>query len=125
MFLRVGTLQRVVLYVYIHGISSANIITIPSIFNRLVVMRTDNKSLHGVLPVTHSTESRHTISNYYFSSSSPLSREYYHSTSFRVLSRQACKGTLLRLNSFARTSVRALTGNLFGSLITTNRFRSK
>lgn len=113
------------LCLYPEGTSSANIITIPSTFNRLVVMRTDNKSLHGVLPVTHSTESRNTISNYYFSSSSPLSRDYYHSTSFRGFKGQVFKGALLRVNSIARTSIRAVTGNLFGSFITTNRFRAK
>ena len=50
MFLRVGTFGGS-LCLYPHGISSANIITIPSVFNRLG-LRTDNKSLHGVLPVT-------------------------------------------------------------------------
>lgn len=112
------------LCLYPNGISSSNLVSIPSVFNRLVVMRTDNKSLHGVSPVVDDFKSRNTISNYYFSSASPLNREYYHSTSFRGFKGQVVKGALLRLNSFARTSIRSLSGNLFGSTITTKRYRS-
>lgn len=112
------------LCLYPNGISSSDFVSIPSIFNRLVVMRTDNKSLHAVTPVLDDTKSRNTISNYYFSSTSPLTEDYYHSTSFRGFKGQLFKGSLLRLNSFARTSIRRLSGNFFGSTITTKRYRS-
>jgi Rps23 Pro-64 3,4-dihydroxylase Tpa1-like proline 4-hydroxylase len=50
-------------------------------YNRLVVMETNRFSWHSVNPV-RVDDNRCCISNYYFSSSSPEARPYYHVTSF-------------------------------------------
>lgn len=58
-----------------------NNITIPSFFNRLVVMNTDKRSWHSVSPVCVDNL-RCCVSNYYFSNISPDGTNYYHVTSF-------------------------------------------
>ena len=88
--------------------------------NRLVIMRTDNKSLHGVNKIKSTIERRKCISNYYFSKESPLGNEYYHSTSFRGFKRQYIKGTLLRINGLSRTIAKKLIYKLTKQSISTN-----
>lgn len=56
-------------------------VQIDALFNRLVVMETNHKSWHSVNPVLVSG-SRCCVSNYYFSTASPSSKQYYHVTSF-------------------------------------------
>jgi len=110
------------LVLYPNGIKQ-DPIEIDSFFNRLVVMRTDNKSLHGVKEVTSAHNRRKCISNYYFSASSPLSKDYYHSTSFRGFPGERKKDLILRLNALIRTTVKSLTGNLIGKYINTGYHR--
>ncbi|KGF96922.1 hypothetical protein EU96_1561 [Prochlorococcus marinus str. MIT 9302] len=98
-------------------------IKIPAKFNRLVIMRTDNKSIHAVNPIQSSIAIRKCISNYYFSLSSPLSHDYYHSTSFRGFRGEKYKDLYLRLNAKLRTSIKSISGNLFGRFISTGHHR--
>jgi len=110
------------LLLYPNGIKQESI-EIDSSFNRLVIMRTDNKSLHGVKQITSEDNRRRCISNYYFSTSSPLNKDYYHSTSFRGFPGERKKDLLLRLNAFARTTFKSLTGNFIGKYINTGHHR--
>lgn len=56
-------------------------VTLPSLFNRLVVMETHKGSWHSVSPVVVDGL-RCCVSNYYFSVRSPEDKDYYHVTSF-------------------------------------------
>ena len=89
-------------------------------FNRLVIMRTDNQSLHGVKKILSISKRRKCISNYYFSNNSPSYKKYYHSTSFRGFKGENIKGTYLRLNAVTRTYVKKLIHKLTGKSISTN-----
>ena len=89
-------------------------------FNRLVIMRTDNKSIHGVKEILAKTNRRKCISNYYFSKDSPLGKSYYHSTSFRGFKKEFIKGTYLQLNAFARTYAKKVIYKITGKSISTN-----
>lgn len=110
------------LILYPNGIKQ-NSIEINSSFNRLVVMRTDNRSLHGVKQITSEGKRRKCISNYYFSMSSPLNKYVYHSTSFRGFPGEPKKDLVLRIDAFIRTIVKSLSGNLVGKYINTGRYR--
>lgn len=55
--------------------------TIPALTNRLVVMETNKTSWHSVSQVMVDRP-RCCVSNYYFSKTSPDSKEYFHVTSF-------------------------------------------
>ncbi len=88
-------------------------------FNRLVIMRTDNKSLHGVKKVITKNNRRKCISNYYFSNQSPLDKKYYHSTSFRGFKKEYIKGTFLRINALSRTFAKNIFYRLSGKSIST------
>lgn len=110
------------LVLYPEGIKG-EAIEIPSIFNRLVVMRTDNRSLHAVTKVTALSGYRTCISNYYFSKSSPLGTEYYHSTSFRGFPGEQAKDLYLRFNALARTTIKRFTGTFIGRVINTGQHR--
>jgi len=57
-------------------------LTIASLSNRLVVMKTDRNSWHSVSKVIVN-KNRNCISNYYFSKFSPDTSDYNHVTSFR------------------------------------------
>ena len=95
------------LVLYPKGIKNKEI-NIPIDFNRLVIMRTDNRSLHGVKKITSKLNRRKCISNYYFSDESPTKKNYYHSTSFRGFKNQSVKGAVLRLNALSRTYVKKI-----------------
>jgi hypothetical protein len=56
-------------------------VTIPALFNRLVLMETNRTSWHSVSPVVVD-RARCCISSYYFSKGSPDGSDYYHVTSF-------------------------------------------
>ena len=60
--------------------SVKNHIIVPSFFNRLVVMETNQTSWHAVNPVLCDTP-RCCVFNYYFSEQSPEGKEYFHSAS--------------------------------------------
>jgi len=55
-----------------------NRIIVPSLFNRLVVMETNQTSWHAVNPVLCDAQ-RHCMINYYYSEQSPRGQEYFHS----------------------------------------------
>lgn len=55
--------------------------TLPALTNRVVVMETNKTSWHSVSPV-QVDRPRCCVSNYYFSTISPDSNEYFHVTSF-------------------------------------------
>jgi Rps23 Pro-64 3,4-dihydroxylase Tpa1-like proline 4-hydroxylase len=78
--------------------------TIPSSFNRLVVMQTDPASWHSVNPVVH--EGRRTcVSNYYFREQPVQDEPYFHGTSFRGRPEQTARDLLLRADNALRTAV--------------------
>ncbi len=110
------------LVLFPNGIKSKQIL-IQCKFNTLVVMRTDNKSLHGVNKINSKDSGRKCISNYYFSYSSPLNGNYYHSTSFRGFKGEKTKDLILRMNASLRTFIRSNTGNLFEKYINRDHFR--
>ena len=58
-----------------------NNITIPSLFNQLVVMETNKYSWYSVSKVLVD-KSRCCVSNYYFSENSPNNNKYFHITGF-------------------------------------------
>lgn len=99
-------------------------VRIDSLFNRLVVMRTDNRSLHAVSKIDSITARRKTVSNYYFSASSPDGSNYYHSTSFRAFPGESRrKDLVLRLNSASRSLIKKLTGSFIGRVVNTGQHR--
>ncbi|HUI58484.1 MAG TPA: 2OG-Fe(II) oxygenase [Bryobacteraceae bacterium] len=84
--------------------------TLHSRFNRLVVMRTDERSWHSVSPVIHAAY-RCCVSNYYFSPQ-PVGRDAsYHVTSFRGWPGQKIPDLFMRLDSGVRWAVRKIGGN--------------
>ena len=110
------------LVLYPKGIKG-NEISISCAFNKLVIMKTDNRSLHGVKKITSTLNRRKCISNYYFSNESPTKKSYYHSTSFQGFKRQYLKGIFLKLNAFARTNTKLLFYKLTKKSISTNNHR--
>jgi Rps23 Pro-64 3,4-dihydroxylase Tpa1-like proline 4-hydroxylase len=101
-------------------------VIIPSIFNRLVIMATDRKSIHSVSKIVSPGEHRRLcVSNYFFSSISPENLEYYHSTSFRGFPDEQSKDLLLRLGGSVRTALKSVTGTFFGDVISNGHFRKK
>ncbi|AIQ95492.1 2OG-Fe(II) oxygenase [Prochlorococcus sp. MIT 0604] len=94
-------------------------------FNRLVIMRTDNRSLHGVKKIKSETKRRKCISNYYFSKESPSGTNYYHSTSFRGFKKEFVKGTYLKLNALTRTFAKKLIYKLTNKSVSTSQYRNK
>ena len=110
------------LLLYPNGIKKDPIF-IETKFNRLVIMRTDNKSLHAVRKIKSNSSGRKCISNYYFSFSSPLGSNYYHSTSFRGFKGEKIKDIYFRVNALSRTSLKFITGNIFGKFINTGHHK--
>jgi Rps23 Pro-64 3,4-dihydroxylase Tpa1-like proline 4-hydroxylase len=80
-------------------------ITIPSLFNRLVVMATNRSSWHSVSRVG-CNRYRTCVSNYYFSPDSPEGEDYFHVTSFRGRPEQRVRDWILRADAAARAIVR-------------------
>lgn len=94
-------------------------------FNRLVIMRTDNKSLHGVKIIKSESKRRKCVSNYYFSKDSPSGKNYYHSTSFRGFKREFFKDTYLKLNALSRTIAKRLIHKITKYSVSTGYHRKK
>ncbi len=88
-------------------------IEIPSLFNRLVLMSTNDKSWHSVNEVKH-VGARCCISNYYFSPHSPNGYETTHVTYFKARPEQKLRGVLTEVDSGLRTLVRKLKKSGFG-----------
>lgn len=80
-------------------------ITIPSNFNRLVIMETNLNSWHSVSPVTHD-KSRCCVSNYYFSKQSPSNKEYFNVTSFSARPNQTILRFFSKVDSIFRNNIR-------------------
>lgn len=80
-------------------------VEIPSRFNRLVLMSTNDKSWHSVNEVT--TDGRRCcVSNYYFSPHSPNGYETTHVTYFQARPEQKLRRVLTRADSDLRTLLR-------------------
>jgi Rps23 Pro-64 3,4-dihydroxylase Tpa1-like proline 4-hydroxylase len=77
--------------------------TIPSLFNRLILMVTNRTSWHSVNTITHEG-SRCCVSNYYFSKLPPEEHEYFHATSFRG-ERAGVTDLVMRADNALRTTV--------------------
>ena len=80
-------------------------IEIPSLFNRLVLMSTNDKSWHSVNEVKTSG-TRRCISNYYFSPHSPNGYETTHVTYFMARPEQKLRRVLTKADSDLRTMLR-------------------
>jgi Rps23 Pro-64 3,4-dihydroxylase Tpa1-like proline 4-hydroxylase len=80
-------------------------VEIPSIFNRLVLMATGDKTWHSVNEVRVDTP-RRCISNYYFSPHSPGGYETSHVTYFMARPEQKVRRVLAKLDSELRTALR-------------------
>lgn len=80
-------------------------VEIPSLFNRLVLMATNDKSFHSVNEVKAETP-RRCISNYYFSPHSPNGYETFHVTYFMARPEQKLRRLVTKVDSDIRTFVR-------------------
>lgn len=80
-------------------------VEIPSLFNRLVLMATNDKSFHSVNEVNAATP-RRCISNYYFSPHSPNGYETFHVTYFMARPEQKLRRLITKVDSDVRTLVR-------------------
>lgn len=87
--------------------------TIPSLFNRLVLMVTNKASWHSVSEVRHDG-SRCCVSNYYFSPLSPEQQDYFHATSFRGRPGETMRDMIMVADNALRSAVlRTLGNNLY------------
>ena len=82
-------------------------IEIPSLFNRLVLMSTNDKSWHSVNAVK-TDGVRRCVSNYYFSPHSPNGYETTHVTYFMARPEQKLRRVLTKLDSELRTKLRKI-----------------
>lgn len=80
-------------------------VEIPSLFNRLVLMATNERSWHSVNKV-RADGVRRCISNYYFSPHSPNGRETFHVTYFMARPEQKLRRVLTKLDSDLRSALR-------------------
>ena len=92
--------------------------TIPSLFNRLVVMETNPTSWHSVSRVTGQAP-RLCVSNYYFSAQPPGGRDYSHVTTFAGRPEEPWLRAFMKVDAFAMN----LLGRLFPFLTTHNKHR--
>lgn len=69
--------------------------------NRLVMMETHRANWHSVSPV-RVNQHRFCVSNYYFSTVSPLGRDYHQVTTFRGRPEEPLKRLLLRVDAWGR-----------------------
>ena len=82
-------------------------IEIPSLFNRLVLMSTNDKSWHSVNEVK-TGGTRRCVSNYYFSPHSPNGYETSHVTYFMARPEQKARRILTKIDSDLRTILRKI-----------------
>jgi Rps23 Pro-64 3,4-dihydroxylase Tpa1-like proline 4-hydroxylase len=80
---------------------------IPSYFNRLVVMQTDETSWHSVSEITSKDKSRKCISNYYFSNIKPEKSTDFHITTFRN-PKDKVTDAILRFDNILRGGLRKI-----------------
>jgi len=84
-------------------------LTLPSLFNRLIVIATNRTSWHSVGPILIDA-TRTCVSNYYFSKLSPEGADYFHVTSFRGRPDQKLRDLLLRGDAALRSVARKILG---------------
>jgi Rps23 Pro-64 3,4-dihydroxylase Tpa1-like proline 4-hydroxylase len=82
-------------------------VEIPSLFNRLVLMATNDKSFHSVNEI-RSDGVRSCVSNYYFSPISPNGYETTHVTFFKARPEQKIRRVLTDIDGHLRTFVRKI-----------------
>lgn len=82
-------------------------VEIPSLFNRLVLMATNDRSWHSVNAV-RADGVRRCVSNYYFSPHSPNGYETTHVTYFMARPEQKVRRILTRLDSDIRSAARRI-----------------
>ncbi|MBK7707695.1 MAG: 2OG-Fe(II) oxygenase [Acidobacteria bacterium] len=82
-------------------------IEIPSLFNRLVLMGTNDKSYHSVNEVK-ADGARCCVSNYYFSPHSPNGYETSHVTYFQARPEQTVRRLVTKVDSDIRTALRKI-----------------
>jgi Rps23 Pro-64 3,4-dihydroxylase Tpa1-like proline 4-hydroxylase len=80
-------------------------VEIPSLFNRLVLMSTNDKSWHSVNEVKPD-RARCCVSNYYFSPVSPSGYETTHVTYFQARPEQTVRRLITKADSDLRTLIR-------------------
>lgn len=80
-------------------------VEIPSLFNRLVLMATNDKSWHSVNEVKIDTP-RCCVSNYYFSPHSPNGYETTHVTFFQARPEQKLRRFVTTADGYLRTALR-------------------
>ncbi|CAN5374794.1 hypothetical protein BH10ACI3_BH10ACI3_02990 [soil metagenome] len=80
-------------------------VEIPSLFNRLVLMATNDKSFHSVNEVKVDG-TRQCVSNYYFSPHSPNGYETTHITYFMARPEQKLRRIVTKLDGDIRTALR-------------------
>lgn len=80
-------------------------VEIPSLFNRLVLMATNDKSYHSVNEVK-ADGARCCVSNYYFSPHSPNGYETTHVTYFQARPEQKVRRIFTKVDSDLRTALR-------------------
>lgn len=81
--------------------------SIPSFFNRLVVMQTHEASWHSVSEIQADDKSRRCISNYYFSDIKPEKSTKFHITTFRS-PKNRFTDMILRFDNMLRSSIRKM-----------------
>ncbi len=82
-------------------------VEIPSLFNRLVLMATNDRSWHSVNQVKHDGV-RRCVSNYYFSPHSPNGYETFHITYFKARPEQKLRRIATKIDSELRTALRKI-----------------
>ncbi|HEY0460882.1 MAG TPA: 2OG-Fe(II) oxygenase [Pyrinomonadaceae bacterium] len=82
------------------------VVEIPSLFNRLVLMATNDKSYHSVNEVKADGAPRCCVSNYYFSPHSPNGYETSHVTYFQARPEQKVRRLVTKIDSDLRTALR-------------------
>ena len=88
-------------------------VEIPSLFNRLVLMSTNDKSFHSVNEVKIDG-ARCCVSNYYFSPHSPNGYETSHVTYFQARPEQKLRRLFTKADSDLRTVLRKIKKTGFG-----------
>ena len=94
------------LEVWPHGPKDAGL-TLPSLFNRLIVMATHQHSWHSVSPI-RAEQARCCISNYYFSDTPVHPEQQFHVTSFRGRPEQPLTDLALQADAKLRGLLRKL-----------------
>lgn len=88
-------------------------VEIPSLFNRLVLMSTNDRSFHSVNEVK-ADRVRYCVSNYYFSPHSPNGYETFHVTYFAARPEQKLRRIATKIDSELRTALRKIRKGGFG-----------